>query len=352
MFHLSKTVTSSTKSRSIANRAKVIGTSFFHLADSETTTKRNHHAVTVQLDYYMSPQFAGVAAALVEDTYARKGLDKIEFLPICPVGLEQENVRIHQNNHESAVTVGTVEQNIFSPTLERNPHLKTTAIAAMFAKSPLCIASLPSAENSNGLSFSPDLIGAHDDTVELLSRIFPEHKVVGSPRPTKVTDLMEGKLGAIQAYTTTETPTLRMKLGEEAKVVELEGYRGTKLGYSQVVFTADECLEDDRKDILAAFCEATFEGWSKVISNPQDAVAMVREAKKMTQLDDESNDHWFDSDEFELEMVQRCSEYVKGTLSQSGSYGVIDASRWSKANNWLLEKETKPDFGLDDSVWK
>ena len=72
----------------------------------------------------------------------------------------------------------------------------------------------------------------------------------------------------------------------------------------------------------------------------------------MTQLDDESNDHWFDSDEFELEMVQRCSEYVKGTLSQSGSYGVIDASRWSEANNWLLEKETKSDFGFDGSVWK
>ena len=297
----------------------------------------------------------------------------LTFLPICPVGLEQERVRIHQRRNPTSVSLGMAEQNIFIPTLKRNPHLKTTAIAAMFAKSPLCIASLHSTSkdrsagsdndnnyndnddanaNANANDFSPDIIGTHEDTVDIMKRLFPNHDVVASPRCTKTRDLIERKVGAIQAYTTTEVPALRMKLGSEPDVVEMEGYNGAKLGYSQVIFAADECLqEDDRKDVASAFCEATFEGWANVMENPKDAVEMVKEAKKMIGLDDEDNDHWVDSDAFELEMIERCSEYVKGTLT-GGKYGVIDEQRWREANAWLLSDDNLTDLGLDSSVWK
>jgi len=312
---------------------------------STSLLKRHNHAVAVQLDYYMSPQFAGVASALVNNTYASKGID-LTFLPICPVGLEQERVRIHQDENPQYLSIGTVEQNIFTPTLKGNPNLRTSAIAAMFSKSPLCIASLPS---KDGESFTPDIIGAHEDSVEIMKKIFPQHQVVASPRSTKTRDLLSGKVGAIQAYTTTEVPTLRRVLHADPDVIEMERYNGAKLGYSQVIFAADECLDgDDRKDVARAFCEATFEGWANVIENPAEAVEMVKEAKLMLGLDDESNDHWHPSPEFELEMVQKCSEYVKGTMS-GGKYGVIDEERWGEANEWLLSGKA---FGLNASVWK
>lgn len=314
--------------------------------------KRFQHALAVQLDYYLSPQFAGVASALVNDTYSARGLTELNFLPICPVGLEQERVRMHQDANPTSVSIGTVEQNIFVPCLKRNPHLRTTAVAAMFATSPLCIASLPNNDKDDE-GFSPDIIGTHDDTVNLFRKVFPEHHVVASPRSTKISDLISGKVGAIQAYTTTEVPTLRRIIGSKPNQTIIEGYNGAKLGYSQVVFVADECLEcDDRKDIISAFCEATFEGWSNVIENPEDGVEMVKEAKRMLNLDDEANDHWHDSEEFEFEMLQKCNEFVKETAA-GGRYGLVDQKRWDAANEWLLNdgSTTRSSFGLDTSVW-
>ena len=186
-----------------------------------------------------------------------------------------------------------------------------------------------------------------------MKRIFPTHDVAASPRCTKTRDLLAGKLGAIQAYTTTEVPTLRRALGAEPNVLKMEGYNGTKLGYSQLIFAADECLaeDDDRREVVKAFCEATFEGWANVIENPEDAVEMVKEAKRMLELDDEGNDHWHPSDEYELEFVKNCNEYVEDTLTD-GKYGVIDEARWNEANEWLLSGDSVDGFGLDSSVWK
>jgi methylenetetrahydrofolate dehydrogenase (NADP+)/methenyltetrahydrofolate cyclohydrolase len=322
---------------------------------TSSTNKRFQHALALQLDYYMSPQFAGVASALVNGSYGSKGID-ISFLPICPVGLEQANVRKHQDANPSAVAMGTVEQNIFIPTLAANPGLKTTAVAAMFAKSPLCIASLTDPKDAKLK------IGTHEDTVDVMQRIFPSHEVVASPRASKNTDLLSGAgglgisggIGAIQAYTTTEVPALRRALGFDPFVTTLEGLNGTKLGYGQVVFAADECLHGDQRAVVQAFCEATFEGWANAIRNPEEAAEMVNEAKKMLGLDDEANDHWHPSNEFDVEMLQNCNDYVKGTF-QGDRYGVINAARWNEASDWLLKGNragSSKDFGLDADVWQ
>ena len=138
-------------------------------------------------------------------------------------------MRKHQDTNPSSVTLGTVEQNIFIPNLAANPQLKTTAVAAMFGQSPLCLASLEDPSKVDDLK-----IGTHEDTVEVMKRIFPSYNVVASPRATKNTDLLNGEFGAIQAYTTTEVPALRRQLGKEPFVTPLEGLNGTKLRYSQV----------------------------------------------------------------------------------------------------------------------
>ena len=62
--------------------------------------------------------------------------------------------------------MGSVEQNIFIPTLAKDPTLRTSAVAAMFHQSPLCIASLPHGNSDGAVDVNTMKIGAHEDTVD------------------------------------------------------------------------------------------------------------------------------------------------------------------------------------------
>jgi len=338
-----------------------------------STIRRWKHNVTLQLDYYMSPQFAGVATALSNGLYKEKDIS-LNFMPICPVGEEMKNVRhAHDANKSNAndtshVHIGSVEQNIFIPTLYNNPELKLSAIAAMFRKSPLCLASISSQEVDEDGSVK---VGAHEDTVPLLERILLSStgsSVVASPRASKNQDLLSGIYQSVQAYTTTEVPTLQRELREysdkKVKVDMLEGMNGAKLGYSQVLFTTDESLIiPEKRDILSSFCDATFKGWGMAIRDHEMAAKCVQEAREQLGLDEEENDHWVDkgkSFEYMVQSVGLCCDHVKETF-QADRYGTIASERWNDATEWLLQggdlangekvKVTK-DFGLDASVWK
>lgn len=313
--------------------------------------------VAVQLDYYMSLQFAGVACALVNDVYKSKGIQNLHFLPTCPVGLEAANVRSYQNaNPSTLATFGSVEQNIFTPILHADPSLNVTAVASMFRRSPLCVASL-------GPLKKGDVIGAHEDTVELLQRIFPEQKVVASPRGTKNTDLLDGTYQGIQAYTTTEVPALHRLMESQGKdpnaltfqVLDNGGADSAHLGYSQMLFASNESLEgNDSREASNAFLDATFEGWQHAIRNPDEAIEAVSEAQKMLKLDDESNDHWHNSLSFKREMLDLTNNHVKeGFIGDR--LGVLTPSRWSKATEWMLhdKKHVDPLQGLDQTgLWQ
>jgi methylenetetrahydrofolate dehydrogenase (NADP+)/methenyltetrahydrofolate cyclohydrolase len=317
--------------------------------------QRHLHTVSVQLDYYMSTQFAGVACAMTNQLYEKSGID-LQFLPICPVGLELERVRDHANSNTSSVTVGSVEQNIFTPTLYKDPSLRVKTVAAMFRRSPLCLASLAS-----GNVKDKNIVGAHDDTVSLIERILREgpdadkYSVISSARATKNTDLLTGKLDSIQAYLTTEVPTL--EIDTQVLAVPLEGMNGAKLGYSQVLFCPEEDAESsDRREVVQAFLDATFRGWEMAIRDNESAAKSVDEARAMLGLDEESNDHWHPSHSYTVQSVGMCCDFVKETF-QGDRYGVVNAKRWNEANNWLLGDEipasvVADNFGFAPDVWQ
>lgn len=211
-----------------------------------------------------------------------------------------------------------------------------------------------------------DVIGAHEDTVQLLQRIFPKQTVVASPRGTKNTDLLDGTYQGIQAYTTTEVPALTRLMSSRGmdpnhlnfQVLEdVVGSHGDspQLGYSQMLFVANEALEGtDRREAAQAFLEATFDGWNYAIRNPHEAIRAVAEAQKILKLDDESNDHWHDSEGFEKEMLELVNNHVKETFV-GDRLGVLSAQRWGKATEWLLRDKQGADplLGLDQSkLWQ
>lgn len=346
--------------------------------------KRGKHTTTValQLDYYMSPQFAGIACALTEGLYESSGIDTVKVHSTCPVGLEPERVRQFRDiGADTDVVVGIIEQNVLIQTLLKNPGLKVKAVAAMFETSPLCLVSLNN--NSDGSNDDQEagnpgklqVVGAHEDTVDLLKRILvydnygqdPKHSVVASPRATKITDLLEGKLDAIQAYTTTEVLTLERIVAaatngehqpEDLSTILLEGHNGAKLGYSQVLFAPEEDLvEGDRRDILKAFLKATFDGWEMAINDPEHGARCVEEARAMLKLSDEGNDHWDRKNlfEYDVENTRACSDLVKATKGNGddcNKHGVIDPERWDESTRWLINEKTRECFGLDPTVWK
>jgi len=344
-----------------------------------------HTTVALQLDYYMSPQFSGIACALAEGLYKTAGIDTVTVLPTCPVGFEPEKVReckdgTFGDTSDIDVVVGSIEQNVLLPTLLKNSDLKLKAIAAMFQSSPLCLVSLNNGdcdENKNDLEKTPpqQIVGGHEDTVELLKRILiydnpqnPRHSVVVSPRATKITDLLEGRLDAIQAYTTTEVLTLERIIAaastnkhkyqpEDLSTILLEGHNGAKLGYSQVLFAPEEDLGDESsREILTTFLEATFAGWDMAIRDPEHGARCVEEAQAMLGLSDEGNDHW-DRErlfEYNVENTRACCDLVQGANAEGGDsrYGIIDPKRWDEATQWLLNENLPADFGLDPTVWQ
>ena len=77
------------------------------------------------------------------DIYQSKGIHKLHFLPTCPVGHEAQRVRSYQDSNPGTLaTFGVVERNVLVPSLRDDPKLKVTAVASMFRRSPLCVASL------------------------------------------------------------------------------------------------------------------------------------------------------------------------------------------------------------------
>jgi hypothetical protein len=187
--------------------------------------------------------------------------------------------------------------------------------------------------------------------VELIQRIFSDQKVVASPRATKISDLKTDKFAGIQAYLTTEVPTLQHEL--EPVVVAMEGHNGARLGYSQTLFTTNEVLvNQDKREILTAFLAISFKRWESVIRSGEEGVKMVEEASKMLKLDDEQNNHWYPSKSFQLEMINHCNDFVKETR-EGDLLGVIVPTRFDDATKWLLDNpNVDPSFGLDASIWQ
>ena len=143
-----------------------------------------------------------------------------------------------------------------------------------------------------------------------------------------------------------------MMLNTNPIITPLEGLNGAKLGYSQVLFTTEEALGDDRRQVVSAFLEATFNGWEIAIRDPLEAYKMVEETKHLLGLDDEQNDHWHPSAAYHVEMLHLCNDFVKETF-EGDRYGVIDPTRWADASYWLLNNRgIEQNYGLDPLLWQ
>ena len=147
----------------------------------------NSKNVVVQLDYFMSTQFAGIAVAEAKGLYKQVGIN-LELLPTCPVGLEPRRVReAFELRKRKELCIGIIEQNVLIPVLAESGDIDVRAIATMFSRSPLCLATIRPVDKKANL-----VIGAHEDTVELLHLLNPHTKVIAVSREEKISMLKKG----------------------------------------------------------------------------------------------------------------------------------------------------------------
>jgi len=299
--------------------------------------------IILQLDYHMSSQFAGVAVGLRSGLYKQAGID-LQWLPPCFPGDEAKVVEAGFSKCDSTLWVGSMEQNTLLPAVANGCKVK--AVAAMFRRSPLCLAGLPGSELQAFIRNRSCLrVGAHSDTVELLRRLLPNAEVQELARDEKMSALHDGKVDAIQAYDVMETLKLHHDLnGAVPELVHLESpaFPGVTLGYSQVLFAPSAALQQPQHhQTLQDFVRATFLAWGQVIREPKAAAEAVLE------LQEEGIDHWIHSPSFTEKSVQLCSNYVKETM-RCGQLGIIDAERWVQASRWLGAPREET---FDDTVW-
>jgi len=300
--------------------------------------------VALQLDYYMSSQFAGVAVAMRRGLYAKAGIE-LEVLPTCPPGEEAKVVSEgYSQGRGASLWVGCMEQNTLLPSIASGCKVK--AVAAMFGRSPLCLASMPGSKLVDRAAKGETLrVGVHTDTEDLVRRILPRADVRCLPRSQKLRSLLAGEIDAVQAYDVMETLRLARSIGQPPEVARLEeDFRpDVSLGYAQVLFTPRGALGDaDLRGTLRDFLRATFDGWREAMQDPEGATDIVLDMQGQS-------DHWIGDRDFVQRSTQLCCDYVKRTRS-CGELGIIDGDVWRRASTWL-GGEGSAEESLDGSVW-
>jgi 5,10-methylene-tetrahydrofolate dehydrogenase/methenyl tetrahydrofolate cyclohydrolase/pterin-4a-carbinolamine dehydratase len=340
--------------------------------------------VSLQLDYYMSSQFAGIAVAQEKGLYASHGID-LHIQPTCEPGLEPYAViEQHKAAEPGTVCIGTVEQNVLFPCVSSD-GVEVSAISAIFGRSPLALAAMPNSKLTSAELVSNEggglTVGAHVDTVDLIKRLLPKATVIDVPRvrissyvpslsfsnirfamqDEKMGMLRSGELHLVQVYDVMETIMLEDELGEPPHIVPFNALNGSSskpvnLGVGQLFFTPTTSLSDpENVTALRGFLAATFEGWQFAIADPRAA------AKIVMPLQPTGIDHWIDSLDFTERSISRCCEYVKAT-SSGEKLGVISEEHWNTANEWLahgdysywgktgaVDSTSHPK--LDSSIW-
>jgi len=305
---------------------------------------RRVQQVAFQLDYFMSSQFAGVAMAMRGGLYTKAGID-LRLLPTCPPGEEARVVHEgYRGGGGRSLWVGCMEQNTLLPAIAAGSHVK--AVAAMFGRSPLCLAGLPGSNLRAQVQEGARLrIAAHEDTVDLLRRIVPSAEVLAHPREKKLQGLTTGEFDAIQAYDVMETLKIARETKEEPEVLRLEGpaFPGVALGYSQVLFAPAPALQEAKhRAALRDFLHATFEGWNQAIRSPEAAADLLLEMQG-------DCEHWVSDEAFVQQSVRLCCDYVKRT-KRCGELGMIEPRRWRDAAEWLGTGPVSE--SVDTSLWR
>lgn len=220
-------------------------------------------SVTLQLKWRHQFQFAGYYAAVEKGYYRDAGLD-VTLVEATPA----TNVIQEVIAGRAQFGVGTSDL-----LLARN-QAPVVALAVIFQHSPLILlARTDRAGNLHELAGKTLMIEAHSEELVayLRNEGIPPERLSILPHSQNISDLIEGKVTAMSAYSTTEPYLLR-----RAGVGTIE-FSPRAVGidfYGDNLFTSKQELKQ-HPERVRAFRAASLRGWEYAMQHPDEIIALI-----------------------------------------------------------------------------
>lgn len=220
-------------------------------------------SVTLQLKWRHQFQFAGYYAALEQGYYREAGLD-VKLVEATPATNVVEEVAAGR----AQFGIGTSEL------LLARRHAPVVALAVIFQHSPLILlAREDKIGNLHQLAGRNVMIEAHSE--ELIAYLrnegLPPEKLHILPHSQSIGDLIEGKVAAISAYSTTE-PYLLRRTG--LRTIEFSPRASGIDFYGDNLFTSQQELKR-HPERVRAFRAASLRGWEYAMKHPDEIIALI-----------------------------------------------------------------------------
>lgn len=225
--------------------------------------------VRLQLRWMHQFQFAGYYVALEKGYYREAGLD----VQIAEGGAQAPNPV--QDVLDGKADFAIANSGLV---IERLAGKPVVALAAIMQTSPLVWL----VRSDSDIYVPHDLIGKRivltpqAENAELLTMLRQEgidsDQLQTLPTRYRIDDLIEGKVDALNAYTSNEPYYLRKK-GIPFRAISPREY-GVNF-YSDVLMTREALVRSDPQ-MVRAFIQASLRGWADALAQPEETIALIR----------------------------------------------------------------------------
>ncbi|MEO0540837.1 MAG: ABC transporter substrate-binding protein [Cyanobacteria bacterium P01_A01_bin.105] len=294
-------------------------------------------ALTLQLDWLLTTQFAGLMVAEAQGLYGQQGV-AVTLKP-ATAGLDLVGTVA-----QTPDMLGSVEQAVL---LEAQADgVPVSAVATMFQASPLALMG----PDSQSLATLQDLVGKrvglHEDGLKALDLVLTNHGIDPHrvdrsliPYTDKFEALTAGHFDAVQCYALDEPLDFAQHIGHAPALLKFcdVGFDA----YAQVIFASDQLLAAQPAAVLA-FLSATFDGWQRAMDDVAATAQLITTRYASSNVADL---------EYQQQTLQRLLPYVyaKGT-----QLGTISPQRWRQSARQLADCgliEAVPTGGLWSQAW-
>lgn len=295
--------------------------------------------LTMQLDWRLNAQFAGLCVADAHGDYRQQGLAVI--LKAAPPDMDVVQTVVSQSH-----TIGCAEESLILAAQARGAEV--VAIATMLQASPLALMSLPETALNDLHQLPGKRIGMHSDGCKALELVLTQHQIdlgqldmIEIPYRNKHQRLIDGEFDAVQCYALDEPLELARRLGQAPNLLTFSDYGFD--AYSQVIFAPARLLLE-QPQMVHRFLAATFAGWRWAIAHPLQTATLLVE-------------RYVEPDYQNIDYQTQSLEIIAGYVERDGqAIGQIDSERWQRsaqqlAKAGLISKLPALDTSIDLRFW-
>ncbi|MGD1853963.1 MAG: ABC transporter substrate-binding protein [Leptolyngbyaceae cyanobacterium] len=293
--------------------------------------------LTMQLDWRLNAQFAGLCVAQTRGDYRRHGLT-VTINPAPP------DIDVVQTVVSQPRTVGCAEESLILTAQARG--VEVVAIAAMLQASPLSLMSLPNSSLRDLSQLIGKRIGVHSDGQKALDLVLALHDIdparvntIEIPYQNKYQRLINGEFDAVQCYALDEPIRFAQRIGQTPNLLTFSDYGFD--AYSQVIFAPLQ-LVSEQPEVIHRFLEATFAGWRWAIDHPSSTAQLLVDRYVDTDYQDVA---------YQTQSLKMISTYVQRDRHPLGE---LDQARWQRSAQQLAQAgliDTVPDASVALNIW-